>query len=79
MKLTDRCSAAFVNEIKRSALVAHIFSLVAVLATGCSSVGTGSNARRISLIPTSHRNANPEDESGYQPVRSPAASDLFGS
>jgi hypothetical protein len=77
--LTDRCSGAFVNEIKRSAFLVIILSVIIVLATGCSSTGNGYNARLISLIPTKQQNANFEDDGGYQPVRSPAFSDLFGS
>jgi hypothetical protein len=77
--LTCRCTGAFVDEVKRSAFLIVILSVIVVLATGCSTMGTGSSARLISLIPPSHQNANSEDDSGYQPVRSPAFSDLFGS
>jgi hypothetical protein len=35
--LNDRCSGAFVNEIKRSAFLIIILSVIVVLATGCSS------------------------------------------
>ena len=77
--LTDRCSGAFVSEIKRSAFLVIILSVIIVLATGCSSTGIGYNARLISLIPTKQQDANFEHEGGYQPVRSPAFSDFFGS
>jgi hypothetical protein len=77
--LTDRCSGAFVNEIKRSAFLIIILSVIVVLATGCSSTGTSSNAKLISLIPTKRQDANSINDSGYQPERSPAFSDLFGS
>ena len=73
------CSGAFVDEVKRSAFLIVILSVIVVLATGCSTTGTGSSARLISLIPASHQNADSEDDSGYQPARSPTFSDLFGS
>ena len=66
--LTCRCSGAFVDEVKRSAFLIVILSVIVVLATGCSTTGTGSSARLISLIPASHQNANSEDDSGYRPV-----------
>ena len=77
--LTNICSGAFVDEVKRSALLIVILSLIVVLATGCSTTGTGSSSRLTSFILPSHQNANSEDDSGYQPVRSPAFIDLFGS
>ena len=78
--LTDRCSGAFVNEIKRFGFLVIILSVIVALATGCSSMATGPNARLISLIFTKQkRDANSEDNGGYHPVRSPAFSDLFGS
>jgi hypothetical protein len=77
--LTCRCSGAFVDEVRRSAFLIVILSVIVVLATGCSTTRTGSSARLISLIPVSHQNANSEDDSAYQPVRSPAFSDLLGS
>lgn len=77
--LTDRCSGAFVNEIKRSAFLIFILSVIVVLVTSCSSTGTGSSARLISLISTNQQDANSEGDGDYQAVRSPAFSDLFGS
>ena len=77
--LTDRCSGAFVNAIKRSALLIVMLSVIVVLATGCSSTGTGSNTRLISSISINQQDADSEMMLGYQPVCSPAFSDLFGS
>ena len=77
--LTDRCSGDFVNEIKRSAFLIVILSVIIMFATGCSSTGTGFNARLLSLIPTNQQDANSEHDGEYQPVRNPAFSDLFGS
>jgi hypothetical protein len=77
--LTDSCSGAFVNEITRSAFLIVMLNVIVVLATGCPSTSTGSNARLIGPIPTNQGNANSADDSGYQAVRNPAFSDLFGS
>jgi hypothetical protein len=77
--LTGRCSGAFVNEVKRSAFLVIILSVIVVLATGCSSTGTGSNVRLITVVPTKQREAHSENDGEYQPVRSPAFNDLFGS
>jgi hypothetical protein len=77
--LTCRCTGAFMDEVKRSAFLIVILSVIVVLATGCSTIGTRSSARLTSLIPPSQQNVNSEDDSGYQPVRSSAFSDLFGS
>jgi hypothetical protein len=59
--LTCRCSGAFVDEVKRSAFLIVILSVIVVLATGCSTTGTGSSGRLISLITASHQNANSGD------------------
>jgi hypothetical protein len=78
--LTDPCSGAFVDEVKRSALLIVVLSVIVVLATGCSTTGTGSNATLTSLISTTPQDENSEkNDGGYQPARSPAFSDLFGS
>jgi hypothetical protein len=67
-------------QIKRATLLAAALGTTVVLATGCSSTGTGFHAGLISPIPTSQRAANLEDDNWYQPSRSPAFdSDLFGS
>jgi hypothetical protein len=75
--LTDHCSGAFLNEVRRSVLLTVMLGLIVVLATGCSSTGTGFNARLISPIHTNQQGS--EDDGSYQPVRNPAFSDFFGS
>jgi hypothetical protein len=55
--LTDHCSGVFLNEIKRSVLPTVMLSVIVVLATGCSSTGTGFNARLISPFPTNQQDA----------------------
>ena len=77
--LTCRCSGAFVDEVKRSAFLIVILSVIVVLTTGCSTTETGSSARLISLIPANHQNADSEDDSGYQPARSPTFNDFLDS
>jgi len=77
--LTGPCSGAFVNEVKRSAFLVIILSVIVVLATGCSSMGTGSNVSLLTSVPIKQREANPAGDGRYQPVRSPAFNDLFGS
>jgi len=77
--LTDHCSGAFLNEIKRCALLTVMLGIIVVLVTGCSSTGTGFNARLISPIPISQQDANAEDDEMHQPAGSPAFSDLLGS
>ena len=43
--LNDRCSGFFFNDMGRAALLAVIFGVVVMLATGCSSTGTGFSTR----------------------------------
>jgi hypothetical protein len=77
--LTDHCSGAFLSEIKRCALLTVMLGIIVVLVTGCSSTGTGFNARLISPIPINQQDANAEDDEMHQPAGSPAFSDLLGS
>ena len=77
--LTDPCTGIFVNEIKQTAFLIVTLSVIVVLATGCASTGSSANARLISPISTNQQDANFEDDGAYQPLRSPAFSDLFGS
>jgi hypothetical protein len=76
--LTDHCSGAFLNEIKRSALLTVMLGVIVLLATGCSSTDTGFNARLISPIPSNQQDANSEDDGSYRSARSPVFSDLLG-
>jgi hypothetical protein len=67
------------NHMRRAALPAVTLVVAIVLATGCSSTGAGLNARLTSPIPTDPWAPNSEDDSLYQPPRSPAFDpDLFG-
>ena len=78
--LFDHCAGVFVKQIERAALLAVALGATVVLATGCSSTGTGFDARLISPIPNNQQAANSEDDNWYQPSRSPGFDpDLFGS
>jgi hypothetical protein len=78
--LPNHCSGVFVNYIERATLVAVALGATVVLATGCSSTGTGFDARLISPVPNSERATNSEGDTWYQPSRSPGFDpDLFGS
>jgi hypothetical protein len=77
--LTDHCSGAFLNEIKRCALLTVMLGIIVVLVTGCSSTGTGFSARLISPISINQQDANAEDDETQRPAGSPAFSDFLGS
>ena len=77
--LSSHGPGTFLNHMRRAALPAATLVVAVVLATGCSSTGAGLNARLISPIPADPRAPNSEDDSLYQPPRSPGFdSDLFG-
>ena len=78
--LPDQCFGVFVKHFERAGLLAVALGATVVLATGCSSTGTGFDARLISPIPNNQQAANSEDDNWYQPSRSPGFDpDLFGS
>jgi hypothetical protein len=77
--ISSHCSGAWWDHIRRAALLAVALGTTVVLATGCSSTGTGMNARLISPAPTNQQAANFEDGNWYQQSLSPGFdSDLFG-
>ena len=77
--ISGHCSRAFWDHIRRAALLAVALGTTVVLATGCSSTGTGFNARLISPVPTNQQAANFEDDNWYPASLSPGLdSDLFG-
>ena len=77
--ISSHCSGAWWDHIRRAALLAVALGATVVLATGCSSTGTGMNARLISPVPTNQQAADFEDGNWYQPSLSPGFdSDLFG-
>ena len=78
--LTDHCSGVFLNHIGRSALLAVVLGVAVVLATGCSSAGTGFHPLLISSpLPAAQQSSDLEENSLNQLSRSPAFNDLFGS
>jgi hypothetical protein len=77
--LIDYCSGAFLNEITRAALLTVVLGITVVLATGCASMGYGVSARLISPVTNNRQAADTEENDTYQPTRSPAFSEFFGS
>jgi hypothetical protein len=77
--ISRHSSGALWDHIRRAALLAVSLGTTVVLATSCSSTGTGINARLISPVPTNQQAANFEDGNWYQPSLSPGFdSYLFG-
>ena len=77
--ISSHCSGAWWDHIRRAALLAVALGTTVVLATGCSSTGTGINARLTSSVPTNQQAANFEEDNWYQPSLGPGLdSDLFG-
>ena len=56
---------------ERAALLAVVMGATVALTTGCSSTGSGFAARLINPVPNNQPAINVEDDSWYQPVRSP--------
>jgi hypothetical protein len=77
--LNDHCSGIFLNEFTRVALLAVVLDVSVILATGCASTGKGVSAKLISPVTNSQQAAEAEENDTYQPARSPAFSDFFGS
>ncbi len=77
--IRSQCFGALWEHVSRAGLLSVALGTTVVLATGCSSTGTGNNARLISPVPTNQQAANFEDDNWYQPSLSPGFdSDLFG-
>jgi hypothetical protein len=78
--LPEHCSWLLVNRVERAGLLAVTLAAIVVLATGCSSTGTGFSERLISPVQNNRQAIHFEDDSDYQPPRSPAFDpDFFGS
>jgi hypothetical protein len=77
--LNDRCSGFFFNDMGRAALLAVIFGVVVMLATGCSSTGTGVSTRLVSPVLATQDSSDSQDDGWYQPPRSPGFNELTGS
>ena len=78
--LPGHCAGHFAKQIERATLLAVALGATVVLATGCSSTGTGFDARLISPFPSNQQAANSENDNWYQPSRSPEFDPgLFGS
>ena len=77
--LIDHYSGAFLKQIARSALLAGVLGVAVVLATSCSSTGTGFNPLLISPLPAAQQSSDLEENGWNQTPRSPAFNDPFGS
>jgi hypothetical protein len=77
--LSDRRSGFFFNDMGRATLLVVILGVVVILATGCSSTGTGFSTRLVSPVAATKGNSDPQDDGWYQPPRSPGFNDLTGS
>ena len=60
--LNDRCSGFFFNDTGRAALLAVVFGVAVVLATGCSSTGGGVKAGLIDPVINSQQGTVPEND-----------------
>jgi hypothetical protein len=60
--LNDRCSGFFFNDMGRAALLAVVFGVAVVLATGCSSTGGGVKAELIAPVTSAAQDSVPEDD-----------------
>ena len=77
--LNDQYSGTFLNEITRAPLLTVVLGISVLLATGCASMATGISAKLISPVPNRQEAAEADGNHAYQPTRSPALSDFFGS
>ena len=78
--LNDQYSGTFLDEITRVALLTVVLGISVVLATGCALTGTGVSAKLISSVTKSRQVTEAASQNEiYQPARSPAFSDFFGS
>jgi hypothetical protein len=77
--LSDHCSGAFVMEFTRAGLLTFVLGITVVFATGCASEGNGVSARLISPVTNNLHAMDGWENDNYQPARSPAFSDYFGS
>jgi hypothetical protein len=77
--VSNHCFGILPNYLRPQPLLALAFAVTVALVTSCSSTGTKLSARLISPTSTSQKTSNSEDDNWYQPPRSPAFNDLFGS
>jgi hypothetical protein len=78
--LLGHCAGVFAKQSERAYLLVGGLLTIVVVATGCSSTGTGFGVKLISPVHRNQQAANSEDVNWYQPSRSPEFDpDLFGS
>jgi len=76
--VSNDCFGTFPNYLTPQSLLALVFAVTVALATGCST-STKVSARLISPTSASQQASKIEDDTWYQPPRSPGFDDLFGS
>jgi len=75
----DRCSCLGLSDVGRAALLAIILGGVVAITTGCSSTEGSVRVGLIAPVVKTQAGTVPEDDSVYQPPRSPGFNDLTGS
>ncbi|MGA8655508.1 MAG: hypothetical protein WB586_05110 [Chthoniobacterales bacterium] len=77
--LNDRGSGLFCNDVKRVALLAVVFGIAALAATGCSSTAGGVTARLIDPVASDQQGSVSGADDFYHRPRNPGFHDLTGS
>jgi hypothetical protein len=75
----DRCSCLGLSDVGRSALLAIVLGGVVAVTSGCSSTEGSVRAGLIAPVIKTQAGTVSEDDSVYQPPRSPGFNDLIGS
>jgi hypothetical protein len=77
--LTDHSSGFFFKKITRAAIDTIVLGITVMLAAGCASTSDGVSTRRINPVANNQQATNFEEDSWYQPSRSPEFDpDLLG-
>jgi len=69
--LTDHSSGFFFKKITRAAIDTIVLGITVMLAAGCASTSDGVSTRRINPVANNQQATNFEEDSWYQPSRSP--------
>jgi len=77
--LTDHSSGLFFKKITRAAIDTILLGITVTLAASCASTSDGVSTRRINPVANNQQATNFEEDSWYQPSRSPEFDpDLLG-
>jgi hypothetical protein len=77
--LKDRYPDYFFNGMRRGPLLAMVFGIIIVIATGCSSTGAVVKAGLIAPATNNQQGTDSQEDGWYHPPRSPGFNDLTGS